>query len=108
MRVHEFQPGRGRFPVQTMSFGEFNARQGFEHIEHGFLIDLAIGNLLIAMITRLKDQIIRRNGVPEALVIHRLQPCLNVINIFKWPHDLKLSRGVRPTQIWQAKRGEGS
>lgn len=92
MLLHQSQPRGFLFPFKFMAVGQFNPGHGFKDTQNGCLIDLAIADLLIAMRTGLQVQLKRRDSSPKALIVHWLQPCLNVINISEFSHGFKVSR----------------
>jgi len=103
MALHQLQPGCGQAPMQIINFREFNARQIFEALQNERLLDLAGGNLLVAMFTRLQRQIIRGNGKPEAGIIHWLQPLFHIVNKPKFSHCKRLAKPDSRAQIFRGK-----
>jgi len=98
MAFHQFQPRRGQAPMKIKPLRQFNSRQIFEPLQNEGLFDFAGGNLAITMFTRLKLKIVWRNSVPEAGIIHRLQPFFNVIDRAKFSHIRRITKPTSPAQ----------
>lgn len=107
MGFHQFQPWRYGSASQSQSqiLSDLRLCHVFQHIDDGFKINIPAGKLVVAVLTPLQHQIIRGNSGPEALVIHRLQPCLNIFNIFEIFHGLRISNLSSQLQNLHGKRG---
>lgn len=105
MRFYQFQAGCDGLAFQSQILTDLRLCHVFQHIDDGLKINLAAGNLAVAMLAPLQDKIIRGNRHPEALIIHRLQPVLNIFNIFEIIHGLRISNLSSQLQKLHGKRG---
>lgn len=97
--LYKLQPGCDGAALEAKPRRQFKARHVFEDIEHASLIDQPFRDLLIAMRARLKRQIIGRNGGPKALVIHRLQPRIDILHVSEFSHETRISNRDSAMQI---------
>lgn len=105
MRFHQFQPGRRHAPMQVLDLHQFDARQVLNALQDSCLIHLTAGDLLVAMILGLQHQVIGRDGVPKAFIVHGLKPFFHLVNIFEFSHAPRIANAYSATQFQHGKRG---
>lgn len=90
---------------EFQTLGQFQPRHVLKHFQHDSRISLTVFDLLITMAARLQGQVIGLNGIPEARIIHRLQPFFNIFDVLKNRHGRRLSDNGRIMQTTRAKAG---
>lgn len=85
-------------PFELQDGREFQSREVFQHDQDGLFIH-PIFNVGITFRTRDHDQAVGFDLLPEGLVIHRLQPIHNIIDVSEFTHGFSISERIRLEQI---------
>lgn len=103
--LNQLEPWRDFTPMQILAFGQLNTGEKLDDIQHRVPIDFTIGDLLIAMLTRLEHQIVGFDCIPESFKIHWRKPAFDLIYIFESSHSSKIAKMDTAMQIQHGKRG---
>ncbi len=104
MRFHQLQPRCYLTALETKFLSQFHLRHVFQHLQNNIRFGIIRSDLAVAMLARLKHEIIGRNYKPEGLVVHGGKPVFNILNIFEFFHGLRLANPQSRLQILNAKR----
>lgn len=104
MALNKLQPRRGRSPANLMSLCEFVLRHVFEPIQNFSLFNAPFGNEHVTVLAPLNGESQRLHRGPELQVVHPLKPVSNVILVFEFPHEIRISNLPVPAQIWAGLR----
>lgn len=89
-------------PLELEDAGKLQARHGFEDRKQILFIDMPVGKVLVAISAGEKQQAIGPDFIPESLVVHRLQPFHDVVNVFEFHSKTSLPDWFLATQICPA------
>ena len=57
--------------MQSVSFGELHASYSFQDVKHNVPCNFSVSDLLFTVVAWLKHQVVRFDGIPEPIVVHR-------------------------------------
>lgn len=102
----QLQPRRWHLALQVATFGQFHNRNRLQYVEHGQLSGFTAGDLPVAMVAWLQDQVIGRDRHPKTLVVHRFKPGFNLIYVFELSHLLRIPEGDSTLQEQSTKEAD--
>lgn len=85
-------------PLELQDRGQFQPCEVFQHDEHSLFIH-SVFNVGVAFVTRDHDQAVGFDLLPEGLVIHRLQPVFNIVDISEFTHEFRIAERIPRAQI---------
>lgn len=100
--------GHHRYVVSPFKFedrSEFDPRKILYYIQNGFLVDIASRHVRVALFTRQHDQTIGPDLAPKGLVVHRLQPVFNIVDVFEFHDEISIARPLTETQTSSIHEG---
>ncbi len=84
--------------------GQLDPRHRLEPREDRLGRNRAAGDEAVAMVpVRIAKDAIRRDGAPEAEIVHRLKPVLHILNVFKHKHGASVPDRRPHQQIYGEK-----
>lgn len=85
-------------PLELEDRGQFQPCEVLQHDQDGLFIH-PVFDVGVAFISRDHDQAVGFDLLPEGLVIHRLQPVFNVVDISEFTHEFRIAERTPPAQI---------
>lgn len=89
--LHHTQDRANWSETQILRFDQFKPSKAFQKLKRVRLVDLTNGDLIVAMAFRFQRQIEWCDGVPKSLVIHGRQKRIELFNIRKLSHVLRIA-----------------
>lgn len=89
-------------PTQIEHRCELTACKTLLDFKNGFLGIKSFGDVLVAVFTIFKREIVRRNGIPKLNPAQRLQPLDDVLDVLKNNHAMTIPNHWFETQILEA------
>ena len=101
----QLQPRRHGAAFEVKLRRQFKPCDVFEDIENACLGNDPGRDLLVAVLLALGYEIKWRDGDPKALIIHRLQPLVDVLHVSEFSHGTRISDRDSLTQIFPPNQG---
>lgn len=106
--LHDLQPRCHFTPFETELFLQFPAGDVLDDIQNAFLGNDPGRDLLVAMLLTLGHKIKRRDGGPEALVVHGTKPVFDIIYVTEFSHETRIADWDSATQIHIPNQGRAT
>lgn len=99
MGLYRLQPWCWHAVAQAKLGRQFHARKILQDVQHDVARYAFFSDLPVTMFSRLQDQIVGRNRIPETFIVHWLKPLGYLVYIFEFSHVSTVSHGVSRMQI---------
>lgn len=92
-------------PLELKDGGKFHSGQILHDIEDGVLINVAIGEVGVALFAGQHDQAKWFDLFPKGFVVHRLKPIRDVIYAAEFHSEISIAEREATSQFSQYNRG---
>lgn len=90
MTFDQSQPGCDWLPIEIVAHGQCHTDHRLQTVQHRLYVGLSRSYLCVAVFAWFYRQVIRLNFLPKCLVIKRLKPLLNIVNVIESSHFFRL------------------
>lgn len=86
-------------PFKFQDRSKFDPGKILHDVKDRLFIDIAVRHVGVALFTRQNNQTIGPDLTPKSLVVHRLEPVVNIVRVSEFHGELSVANRIVETQI---------
>ena len=86
-------------PFKLQDRCKFDPGKVLHDVKDCLLVNIAVHHVRVALFTRQHDQTIGPDLTPKSLVVHRLEPVVNIVRVSEFHGELSVANRIVETQI---------